>query len=88
MSRDKDKCEEAEYENIDKIGFRIKIESNIDDLLSSYEKDAIQTLGKISYSIESASIRFPLSEESKKAIVEKWIYLMEHKKENNENKNK
>ena len=90
MSRDEDTCEDGEYKNIDKIGFSIKLDSNVDDLFSHYGKEgirfAMRRLGKISYSIESAGIRFPLSEESGKAIAEKWIRLMECKKEKNGNK--
>ena len=82
-----DNGEEAEYKNIDKIGFSITMDSNVDELLSEYGKECIRhgmpPQREIRYSIESAGIRFPISEESGKAIAEKWIYLLETQKNGN-----
>ena len=81
---EEDNVEEAEYKKIDRIGFSITMDSNVDELLSEYGKECmrhgIQPQSEISYSIESAGIRFPISEESGKAITEKWIRLIELKR--------
>jgi hypothetical protein len=80
--------EKTEYKNIDKIGFSIRIDRDVSNLLSEYGKECIrhdiQPRSEVRYTLESAGICFPLSEESGDMIVGKWIRLIERKKKEQE----